>query len=79
MEKKIIRAYITIFEERIYNIELRACQLSTKENAQLRDKLLHSGYGDVVFMNIDADSFEAEIKNATYDSIRELEKEGWSF
>jgi len=77
MEKKIAEARL-VDEKGLYVVEVRAYELSTRENIKLRDKL-EERYENVVFTYIDADSFECEIKDITYNDIKELEGEGWEF
>jgi len=63
--------------EDLFQIELYAYQLTTKENKELRAEL--EKLFTVDFGYVDSDSFRCTIEDAQYSDLKKLEELGWSF
>jgi len=72
MEKKIVE-YVA--DEK--RIELYASFDTTEELQKVREEL--EGIEEVVFKFIDGMCLRGYIENATYETVKKLEKLGWSF
>ena len=78
MRKEIIEFREMEGEKDLFEIELGAYELTTKENEELREEL-EKLFDIVGYTFIDSDSFQCVIKDVDYDDLKKLEKSSWSF